>query len=451
MFGLMSIALLMIIGLSVDMARWLSARSTTIAAVDAAVLAGARHLQVNGRDADAATLAAQTYYEANVANRAPLNKDTITFKVVDAGTAITAEGTAILDTTFIKIAGIKTLPLLKLSGSEHSKAVLAVNGNAEFSIEVSLMLDVTETMCSGSASSCATGEKIDALKEAAKDLINVVVWDSQGAHTSRVAIVPFSEAVNIGTLDTSIVLPGPVSKKLRNAEGSNVRWYKAPACVAERFGPNAFNDAAPAFTDRLTPVYTKDGQCRPGSDNAVLPLTSDKSVLNNKIDGLKAYGLSGGHIGTAWAWYLLSPEWGNVLPAHGRPLSYALMSQRSSSGRPLLQKVAILMTDGGYNNQHCDTGQADRSSTAALASKGGCESANSRSEDQAQRLCAAMKSSGVTIYTVGFQLQSGGSPQETLALCATSRDHMFVADTASELKQSFRNIALKISAIHLTN
>ncbi len=187
LFGLMGIILFLIIGLSVDMARWLHARTKTIGAVDAAVLAGARDLQVNGLDSDRAIAMATKYYNANVEDRPPLANDTIQFKVVDDGTAVTAEGSAKLETTFMKLAGIKELPLLKLAGTEYSKAVLQVNGNAESSIEVSLMLDVTGSMCDGGSYSCSSGEKLNAMKEAAKDLINVVVWDNQGSHTSRVA------------------------------------------------------------------------------------------------------------------------------------------------------------------------------------------------------------------------------------------------------------------------
>ncbi|MBU1212540.1 MAG: Tad domain-containing protein [Alphaproteobacteria bacterium] len=450
LFGLMGLIMLLVIGASVDMARWLHARTETVSAVDSAVLAGARNLQVNGLDAAVAVALAQSYYEANVLDRPALSKDTITFKVEDDGTSITAEGTALLDTTFLKLAGINTLPLLKLAGSEYSKAVLSVNGNAEFSLEVSLMLDITGSMCNSGSSSCTSGEKITAMKDAAKDLINVVVWDSQGSYSSRVALVPFSAAVNFGTLDPSIVHPGPAGKKLDNALGSSVWWTRASACAAERFGPNAYSDAAPTDTDRLTAVYTSNGLCQPDSQNAVVPLTSDKSLLNSKIDGLQAAGATGGHLGTAWAWYMLSPEWGNILPVASSPQPYSLLSQVSSSGRPLLQKIAVLMTDGEYNMQYCDTGVRDKNANGNYFSKGNCESANGSSASQARAMCASMKAKGITIYSVGFQLAAGGGSEATLTQCATSQDHVFLANNAAELKQSFRNIAMKISDLRLS-
>lgn len=450
LFGLMAMVMFLVIGGAIDMARWLHARTETIAAVDAAVLAAGRNLQVNGLDGDAAMALAQNYYEANVSNRAPVSEDSITFKVVEEGTAVTADGTAFLETTFLKLAGINELPLLKLSGSEYSKAVLSVNGNAEFSLEVSLMLDLTGSMCNSGTNGCSSGEKLDAMKEAAKDLINIVVWDDQGAYSSRVALVPFSASVNIGTLDASILKDGASSKKMTNNNGYSFWWKKSPSCAAERVGTNAYTDVGPAGSDRLTPVYSSNGVCQPDAQNAVVPLSSDKSLLNAKIDAFQATGSTAGHLGTAWSWYTLSPNWSGVLPASGKPQPYSMLSQLSSKGRPLLQKIAVLMTDGEYNTQYCETGQRDRNGSGGNGTKGNCDAPNGTSANQARALCAAMKAKGITVYTVGFQLQAGGEAEQTLSQCATSEDHVFLAQNSTELKQSFRNIALKISDLHLS-
>ena len=53
-------------------------------------------------------------------------------------------------------------------------------------VETSLMLDVTGSMCQP----CT---KIDAVKSAAKDLIDIVVWADQSKYYSRVALAPFAE------------------------------------------------------------------------------------------------------------------------------------------------------------------------------------------------------------------------------------------------------------------
>ena len=67
-FGLATVGLMIMVGGAVDFGRWLDARSQTRAAVDAAVLAGARTLQVNSLDTAVALKTARAYYRANVAS-----------------------------------------------------------------------------------------------------------------------------------------------------------------------------------------------------------------------------------------------------------------------------------------------------------------------------------------------------------------------------------------------
>jgi Flp pilus assembly protein TadG len=451
LFGLMILSLLLIVGGSIDTARWLIARTETVGAIDAAVLAAGRSLQISGGDAGAAEAVAQRYYAENVSDRPPLARDTIGFKVTENRTAVSVEGAAFIETTLLKLAGINELPLLELSGSEFSKAVLGVEGNAQSSLEVALMLDLTGSMCDGGSISCTSSEKLNALKEAARDFINIVVWENQGTHSSRVALVPFSESVNIGMLTPAIMRAGPLYKKMTSVNGYSFWWRKTERCVAERFGANAATDAMPTGDDLLTPIYTATGSCRPGDLNAIVPLTSDKKRLNGRIDGLTASGATAAHLGTVWSWYTLSPNWAGILPAESRPQSYSLLKQRNSKGRPLLQKIAVLMTDGDFNTQYCETGQRDKDSEGNDGNKGNCTSANGRSADQTLALCAAMKAKGITVFTVGLQLQAGSASERTLNSCATSKDHDFLATNSSELKQSFRNIALRISDLQFSN
>ena len=66
LFGLMTLVLCTMIGLAVDYGRLVNARSQTLEATDAAVLAGARALQTNGGDQAAAVKVAQAYYKQAV-------------------------------------------------------------------------------------------------------------------------------------------------------------------------------------------------------------------------------------------------------------------------------------------------------------------------------------------------------------------------------------------------
>ena len=86
------------------------------------------------------------------------------------------------------------------------------------------------------------------------------------------------------------------------------------------------------------------------------------------------------------------------------------------------------MTDGEYNTKY----------------------SGSSSATQARALCTAMKAKGVTVYTVGFAISAGGEADMTMAQCATDDEHYYSADDPDALRSAFRDIALKIATLRLT-
>ena len=129
--------------------------------------------------------------------------------------------------------------------------------------------------------------------------------------------------------------------------------------------------------------YSSDGKCHvAGRELApVIPLTNAKTTLQNFFNGPANNGplIGGGtpgHLGTAWASYLLSPNWSSIWGS--APADY------TDTG---VKKYAILMTDGEYNEQYYTN---DGTSTAAT------------SATQALALCTEMKSKGITVITIGF-------------------------------------------------
>lgn len=435
-FALMAVVLMLAIGAAVDIGRWLHAREQTVAAVDAAVLAGGRALQTKGSDTAGAIAAAQKYYDQNVTSRLPVTDDTVTFTVADDGMGITAKGTAYINTPFLQFANISKLPLLSTSQTEFARSQIAVGGNGGESIEVSMMLDVTGSMA---------GQKLQDLKDAAKDLINIVVWEDQSKYTSKVALVPFSEDIRI---------PHPSAlPKVRGSPDTTKKvgrdTYYLSDCVVERTGAEKYTDAAPNPGQYVMAHYTqqatgqgnaKKGVCSIPVGAEIVALTSDKQTLLNKVNGLSAAGGTAGHLGTAWAWYTLSPNWWNVWPSlDSRPAAY---------GTANLRKIAILMTDGEYNTQYTSDGIRAGQSWWG----GGCSgAANGCSTDQARALCAAMKAKGITVYSVGFEIGgSNSTAYQTLSQCATDPTKFYNADDGEQLKQAFRDIALKLSSLYIS-
>jgi Flp pilus assembly protein TadG len=454
-FGLMAIMMFLMVGGAVDIGRWLHARGDTVAALDAAVLAGGRALQLNG-DEQAAITAAQRFYNENKKNRLTLSSstggdngdaDTITFLVSGDGTEFTAQGAAYIGTPFLSLMGIKALPLLKLTGSEYSTAKLAVGGNAKTNIEISMMLDVSGSMDSNN--------KFEDMQEAAKDLINIVVWEDQSEYTSKVAIVPFSADIRLSSAMLNAVsnpsAPSTIAGQTYSCKVRGV-WTTCPAptfrrqeCVVERIGTDKYTAAGPAagryITRKYANVSNSTAGCSTPTASSVMPLTNDKTALINKINAMTTGGGTAGQLGTAWAWYMLSPDWSTTLTA----AAGAVSAPKPYSTFNLL-KIAILMTDGEYNNQYTAQGIL----TGTTGNVNGSTAANASSNTQARELCNEMKKKDITVYTVGFDLGGNQTAINTMNYCATSPSHAYTADNGNELKQAFRDIALKISALYIS-
>jgi hypothetical protein len=101
------------------------------------------------------------------------------------------------------------------------------------------------------------------------------------------------------------------------------------------------------------------------------------------------------------------------------------------------------MTDGGYDYTH------DSKGVPTNDSGGNANGLNSA--DQAVAICSNMKSSGIQVYTVGFNLQGNQTATSTLQACASDAAKFYDATDGARLRAAFRDIALKVSSLRLTN
>lgn len=465
MFGLMVIPMVMLIGMATDIGRMIMVRNQTQVVLDNAALAGARAAQLatTGKAA-AASAAASQYFAAVTVPHAINSTISSTATANTEGTEYSWTVETWVRTPFISSASItgtlnpdpnspQPCPItgwfcrkIVISAS----ALLAQGGkNVETSIETSLMLDVTGSMA---------GTKITDLKAAAKDLIDIVVWDNQGDVKSRVAIAPFAEAVNVGsTLATTIrgavttgtnpttdtIGSGYQYFKFTKKGGGGTYTYKiSNECVTERIGSDAYTDVAPTTaTTRVGRYYpSTTGTCSlvnstDAEVNSIQPLSNEKTMLKRRIDKLTIAGSTAGHLGTAWAWYMLSPSWNSVFPTASAAASYTASNNR---------KIAVLMTDGDYNTEYWNGVEAKTSNSADA----NYNPSNAVSEVQAPSLCTAMKAKGIEVYTVGFQVSAAA--KTLLQGCATDASHYYDATSGDALRQAFRDIALKISTLRIS-
>lgn len=499
-FGLLATVLVLAAGAGIDYGRRLNVQSHTQRALDAAVLAGGRALQMDNSNPSAAIKAAKSVYAENVKNRMPVADEKLIFKLDDNSTSFVGQSNASIKTTFLNLANLKTLQSVNTA-----KTQIAVGGDGGSNVEVSIMLDVTGSMCADNVGPCKSSTKLDALKASAKDLIDIVVWKDQGAKTSRVALVPFSTRVRVGPDGGGAA----IMKKLTGLDATWSGWYKM--CVdgsgsggsegggnwtCNKYQTIAYNNwkVFPCVTDRFYNDGWKYDETddKPGKDawlnahdggrmpvswdssdekptdqigksaadpathwnfdewngggacadimpgNEVMPLTSDKDALKQRIDDLEAYGSTAGALGTSWAWYMLSPNWTSIWGGPNAPMPYNLTKTKQANGAPHLRKIAILMTDGVYNTY-----------------RGWKDQDQKQVSDYATKMCKNMKDTGIEVYTVAFDLDALSGSERTIAEatmkeCASGEANFYDTKDADQLKQAFRDIALKLSSLYLS-
>lgn len=416
MFGLAVTAACLFSGLAIDVGRTYSSKAKLGQAADAAVLAAVKGMRLEGLSDDAAAALARRVFDENMRNGSGNWTNTLTFSVViDRATSkAVVDVRSSVRTAFAGLAGIPEFTIPTIA------AAVLETGN----IEVSLQLDLTGSMCDQPwLAPCSDHRKIQGLKNATKDLVDILLPDVAGPSTVRVAFAPFTAGVNLG------VYQGLVTGGRTTANG----------CVYERrHETNQKTDFAPVGDDRYmvaadlraAPYNVAAGNLNPCPNAPVVPLTSDKDMLKRTVDAYVADGVTAGHNGTAWAWNLISPTFSTDLapiwPTVSAPAAY---SDTNTS------KTAILMTDGAYNSKNgmYIPGRAGEFSQIAVDT------------------CTAMKAAGIRVYTVGFELAGNVTAINTLTDCASNPSDFYEASNAEELGKAFRAIANDIVRLRLTN
>lgn len=263
--GLAVIPLVGVIGIGVDTARGFLVRSRLSQALDAAALAGGRVMFENYRDQDVAM-----YFTSNFPT-GYLGATVGTPVITDDGATkeyltVTAEAT--LPSTFMRIFGQSTITV------RASATINRVNRG----MELVLVLDNTYSMNSNN--------KMNTLKTAANDLLDILFGEEDTANQLSVAVVPFVTMVNIGESRESWTTPRPdtpvtITSLTRSSavagdssltNSSDPRTYRACATTS---GAHGFRDgqmvdisnAVPSMYNGRRQVRTTNiGTCSSGTD-----------------------------------------------------------------------------------------------------------------------------------------------------------------------------------------
>lgn len=409
LFALSALVLIVIAGGSIDFVRAVHARNQLQVAADSAAIAAARVWQMEN-DLAAAENKALAHYNEN--KPADLLNEVPTFTPDVASGTFAIQATAEVPTPFLSLVGIVTY---------HIGVAARARVHPGIPVEIALMLDATQAMA---------GPKLQSLQAAATRFVDMVLASQDGRGLLRIALAPYAEGVRPGDPYYEYVVGTPAATTRFDDINGNRQTYRKSDCTAERTGPEAFTAAAPLEPDKLIAIYTRNGQCTPDAGNPVTPLTSNKSALTTAIADLRAGGLNGGHLGVAWTWYLLSPDWSAVWPISSEPRPYGSV-----------QKVAVLMTDGGWEVAYDASGVATRDS--------GRNPNNGASDAYSRQLCDNIKAAGITIYAVGFDLKESRAI-ENMRDCASDGSKFYNAISGDELQLVYQDIATQIGRVHLT-
>ncbi len=410
------IPILALIGIAIDLQNTNRSREFIQYSLDNAVIAGSREMQAGKSKAEInayinnfvdGVLKAKKYY----ASCKP-----VTVEYPKGTQDINATVKCQQKTTLTELIGFKYLDFSVTSGSTYGI------GN----VDVAMVFDVSGSM--------ASSGKIYALKDAAQDAVDILLPTGDNADMGevRISMVSYSYMMDAG----------PYFQKVTNEEQHRIyneaeckrfrrgkcrKWKTRrrvvdSTCVIERTGSEAFTDTDPGPGAWIKPAIDSIDANRPAC-NPIPPLalTDNRSALKSYINKLYPSGGTAGHIGIAWGWYTIAPDWSGVWPAASDPLEYK---------EPDSAKAMIVMTDGEFNQEY------------------NYSEGDGRSFDQAKILCDNIKEEGVRIYTVAFKAPKKG--RDVLEYCSSGPEFAFRADSANELKDAYAKIATSISDLRIT-
>ena len=190
--GVCAIMLVGAVGVAIDVGRGQVAQSKLQAALDSAGLAAGAVVGQNVTE-EKLKPEARKYLDANFVG-VTVDADITDFDLdlSEDKSVVTLSAKASLPTTFMQIFGEKSMQV-----AARTEITRETTG-----LEVALVLDTTGSMDDPVSSSDST-KKIDALKSAATDLVGILFGSHETVDDLYVGIVPFAQAVNVGTSRTA--------------------------------------------------------------------------------------------------------------------------------------------------------------------------------------------------------------------------------------------------------
>ena len=449
MFGLLLVPMLIGAGIGFDMMRIGDGRSTLTEATDSGLLAAVRAKTLDGTltQAQAQDLA-RKYFDANGGNGANVIVDSFVF-VED-----------LVNKTYeLRVTGRIKTTLLGFMGQEYApiNIVSAAKITPPRDLEIALVLDNTYSM---------TGTKLATLKTAATGLVDTVMKDVD--NTTKVAVIPFSQYVNIGLsrrneqwldvdddysevrnvcwntypdrVDTNCVTTTETCSNTR--DGVTTEWScERTRCDTEWGEPvEVCEDRTYNYTwngcagSRNYPFNVQDGGyvarraiglLNIWCPREITPLTTNKVAVTAELTAMSVQGYET-YIpaGLAWGYRALSEQ---------EPLTEGISYQQMADDGAV--KALVLMTDG------------ENTKSAQYPYHNKAQGIDA--ERILEETCDEMKGDAITVYTIAFEV-TDQAVKTLVEDCATSRDHYFDATNAQSLVDAFDAIGKSLTELALT-
>jgi Flp pilus assembly protein TadG len=392
-FSLAIVPIVGAVGAAVDYSRANSAKTDMQAALDSTALKLAKDGAATLSSTDMQS-SATSYFNA-IFHRPEAQNVTVTPTV--SGSTLTVSGSATINTTVLGVLGFN---MLNISASS------TVSWGAN-KLEIALVLDNTGSMLENG--------KMPALISASHQLLASLQKAAQNPGDIKVAIIPFTTEVNIGTayktkpwIDWSYMNSsggcGDQCGWDQEEENGNITSWTGG--VVDRAQPYDVQDTTPT-TDKATWYPAVNS-----SIASIQPLTSDWTALNAKIDKMVARGRTNLTIGLVWGWHALTPN---------EPLTEATAPSSTVS------KYIVFLTDGlnTMNRWTTNSSQIDARTTL---------------------VCDNIKAAGIKLYTIRVMLGN----KALLQSCATNPSMYYEVNQSSQMAPVFASIVQDLTKLRIS-
>ncbi|MEO9875703.1 MAG: TadE/TadG family type IV pilus assembly protein [Anderseniella sp.] len=482
-----SLPLVMAAGAAVDYGNSVAVQARLQAATDAAALAAGR--EPTRPQAELERIAFD-YFKSNYNARPDSEQPSMTLSI-DADGHLKVTGEVKVRNYLIAVAGYD-----KTTVKASSQVAKDATG-----LEVALVFDNTGSM--------GNQNRLPTLKIAARDFVNILFGPRTTADTLKIAVVPFSQFVNVGpdkSTEDWIDKAGlnPYSKvNFKSDNWNNWKGWKKisnrswTGCVESRAGAMSIDDTPPDTGNGATlfpPAFAPD---EPGADtsSAAFSVGGDTTYTykNSYLEDSKTNNLDnrqrhqGKYVDASVATTSRGPDRGcDIQPVLAlsnvkQPVLDTLQNMTASgythvaegvgwglrvlsSGAPFTEgvpysdekitKAMVLLTDG-ENTFDTESNHSASTYTAygylgqARLGSSNYHTAIAAQNTMLQQACDNVKAKEIVVYSFAYNVPSA-TQRNLIKNCATSPEKYFDPPTNAALVASFQQIADELRKLHLS-